>query len=498
MTDDLRSNSDQVDNLLQGLQQRDPRLYDLLKLINKDLQRVFTELHPIKRIVDTQREALSTPPSGVGSFSYVLNLYNITLSWTAFDATAIQYEIRQGVAEGTPWDSATFLLRTPSLSALINPLPTGLSYFIIRSINSAGVYSDPAQQNTPEVRLTVIVPEIQPSSIISQTIDNNILLTWAPFTSVFAIDHYNVYKGETLVGSLGGSFFAIFEFLAGTYIYSVEAVDIAGNVSPKSSVNATVTQPPDFALLLSITPDLSAATLTNAYWDAPTQKLLVPVDLADTWESHFTDEGWTTPQDQITAGFDIYIQPDTLTGQLITQEIDLGAELANVIINLSWSADSFLNTDSTNITPAIDGAPTSHTYIGYQAGQSAFFQAVRYLKIKFDFSGTTDSLIAFHNLRVAVDVKRELDSNSIDCLASDTTGTIVYIDGAHDPLVGHGRKVFRDVDSITLTPAVSSQPIMCLFDFVDDPNPTEFKILCFDTAGARVDAFVSWKVRGII
>ena len=493
MTDDLKSSSTQVEVLLQGLQQKDPRLYDLLKMMNGDLRQIFLELHPIKAIVDVQRQALTTVPLGVALFTYQINLYDVTLFWTPRDASAVQYEIRVGAT----WDTASFLLRTPSLSAVIPALPVGTTRFIIRTINSGGLYSDPVKENVPETVLDLVIPAIGLSVITSQTIDNNVLLSWSPFNSAFAIDHYNVYKGAVLIGSLGGTFFAIFETVAGTYTYSVEAVDAAGNVSAKSPVNATVTQPPDFALLTSISPDLSLATLTNAYWDG--SKLIVPVDLGDTWETHFTNEGWNDPQDQIDAGFDIYIQPDTTSGQLITQEIDIGSELTNVIVNLSWSVDIFPNTASTSIAPAIDGAPTSHTYIGYQAGQSVFFTAVRYIKVKVDFTGTTDSIINFYNLKVAVDVKREVDSGSIQALASDSTGTIVYIDGAHDAALGHGRKVFKDVDSITLAPAeVHKQPIECLYDFVDAPNPTQFKILCFDSGGRRVDALVSWKIRGIV
>lgn len=98
---------------------------------------------------------------------------------------------------------------------------------------------------------------------------------------------------------------------------------------------------------------------------------------------------------------------------------------------------------------------------------------------------TKSALYQLWNLRARLDVKLEIDSGNIEAEAADVGGTVVTFN-----------KAFRDVNSITVS-ALSSVELKVVYDFVDIPNPTFFKVLVFDTAGARVDATVSWKARGV-
>ena len=116
----------------------------------------------------------------------------------------------------------------------------------------------------------------------------------------------------------------------------------------------------------------------------------------------------------------------------------------------------------------------------------------------------------FKPASVAISVKNVIDGNVMACLAADTEG-----DGGEEGTIvkfpnhatwsaggGNGTKTFTDINSITLTAyddgdAGVGQAITAIYDFVDVPNPDYFTILCFDSAGRRVDATVAWKVRGI-
>ena len=55
---------------------------------------------------------------------------------------------------------------------------------------------------------------------------------------------------------------------------------------------------------------------------------------------------------------------------------------------------------------------------------------------------------------------------------------------------------FIDVASIAVTPAATSA-VIAVYDFVDVANPTSFKVLLFNTAGARVSGNFSWSARGV-
>ncbi len=95
------------------------------------------------------------------------------------------------------------------------------------------------------------------------------------------------------------------------------------------------------------------------------------------------------------------------------------------------------------------------------------------------------SLTEIVSLQIRLDVKEITDSGTVSCLASDSGGTVVNFN-----------KAFRDVTAIVLTVKQTTERI-AIYDFVDTLNPTSFKILVFNTSGARVNETVSWIARGI-
>jgi hypothetical protein len=96
-----------------------------------------------------------------------------------------------------------------------------------------------------------------------------------------------------------------------------------------------------------------------------------------------------------------------------------------------------------------------------------------------------EALLQLYNLRARLDVKYEMDSGVVEAEATDVSGTPVLLN-----------KPFKDVDSITLSvESITEQK--AVYDFVDIPNPTGFSVYVFDAAGVRVDATVSWIVRGV-
>jgi len=93
------------------------------------------------------------------------------------------------------------------------------------------------------------------------------------------------------------------------------------------------------------------------------------------------------------------------------------------------------------------------------------------------------ALYQMYNLQLRLDIKHGIDGGKVS-VGLEPAGTVVFF-----------TKVFKDVDSITLTPEGAIERV-AIYDFVDAPYPTSFKILLFDKAGARVAGTVSWKARG--
>lgn len=202
------------------------------------------------------------------------------------------------------------------------------------------------------------------------------------------------------------------------------------------------------------------------------------------WQGHFISHGWASPQDQVDAGYPIYIEPTLTTGSY-KEVFDFGVIFGSVIVNLNWSVDIY--TGNVSVNPVIRTSPDNATWSTPVAGSSVFGTNVRYVEVTVNFTGTNDkSLIGFYNFQIFLDVKREVDSGNGTANAADTTGTVVTFN-----------KSFKSVDSITIT-TKSLEPIYAIYDFTNVPNPTTFKVLIFDSAGQRITFPFSWKARGIV
>lgn len=420
----------------------------------------------------------TAPPADVtGLMAEVDKDIGITLYWDKVpDIDLDGYEIRQGAS----WATAEQLGIVKSTVFNVGYIQAGLQTFHVRALDTSGNLST----NVSSVSVEFSAPTAV--TITQEVVDNNVLLRWSESTATLSIRHYIVRRGTTWagaddIGTVAGRFTVIFESLAGTFNYWVAAVDLAGNVGTPAFVTALVNQPPDYQLQFN-QDSTFAGTRSNfvAYEDGQ----LAPVNSTETWESHFTSRSWTTPQDQITAGFPIYAQPSASSASY-EEEIDYGTLLSatKITATLTYSTVS----GSVTVTPTISvRALTTDPWTNYAGLSSVFAANFRYAKIRYDFSSTGgDDLITITGLNVRFDVKLKNDAGTVNAVSTDTGGTTVTFN-----------LPFVDVQSITVTPKGTSARI-AVYDFTDVPNPTSFKVLLFDTAGNRVSGEVGWSVKGV-
>lgn len=274
-------------SLLSPLQHKDARLYDALVALGDDVFNLIEELHP---------SASASSAAGGGSvagtvtgFTATLFGNNLRLTWDTLPGI-VTYEIRYRADALTDWDTASSILHTSTTSADINPLTIPLVYgtytFLIRASNSVGLES--ASTSTA----TVTISQIPVVAVTPSIIDNNVLLYWSTPSSIFNIAYYNVYKDSVLIGTLSGTFIAVFETVAGTFEYGVEAVDIVGNVGTRGTTTATVNQPPDYELR-----DVRISTLNGTRVNTFVEggMLLACVNITETYQQHFVTNGWDGP-----------------------------------------------------------------------------------------------------------------------------------------------------------------------------------------------------------
>lgn len=480
------SNQSAILSLLAGVEFDDPRLFSMLDLLIRDFYTLSNQINPPSASTIAGVTGQVSTPDAVSGFTYTVYGNNVKLSWGVLDGLRT-FEIRYmfGQKTAVDWEDAAFLIRTSTFSADINPvtipLTIGFHTFFIKTIDTFGVETATAEiaiLNVPQITAPIISPVV---------INNFVLLYWTVPQSLFDIAYYNLYKNGVLQGKVNGNFKTIFETVGGTYSYVVEAVDIVGNVgapSPESVV--VVTNPYDFSLHATLTDDFSG-TYTDTKLEVVNgeNRILASIDTTKSYEDHFIDNSWASPQEQIDAGYPLYIQPSETTGSYQTV-FDFGTIVANIIVVVTWNTVPIVGAIDTG-TSTIETSTDGSTWGAPVVSSSTFAQSVRYVRFTFNFVSTDDlSLAYFYNLQCSLNVRYEQDGGIINAVSTDVGGTTVTF-----------TKAYKSVVSITLTP-VSTVERKAIYDFAFPVNPTTFKVLLFNAAGARVTGDVTWIARGIL
>lgn len=372
------------------------------------------------------------------------------------------------------------------------------SLFYVGRVNWAGskdftvVATDVGGMPGAAGTVSIVISAPAAPAVTSQAVDNNVLLYWTQPAATLPIATFEIRRGAswaagTVIGQKSGGFTTVFETASGQYTYWVAAVDTAGNYGTPGSVSTTVSQPPDYVLKA----DQSSAWGGNKVNAFPFEGgLILPVNTTETWAGHFSARSWTAPQAQVTAGFPMYIQPSLSPGYY-EEVIDYGTTLAANRITVSY----LLTTLAGDVAGVCDISTSNDgtTYTTY-AGQAQIYATnFRYIKVRVTVTAAAQTGVAtLKNLRVTLDSKLKTITGMVTVNAADAGGTLVYV--TTDKLVT-GTRVFVDVDSIQLTPS-GTTAASAIYDFVDAPNPSSFKVLLFNSAGARISGLVSYTVRG--
>lgn len=327
-------------------------------------------------------------------------------------------------------------------------------------------------------------------TVIAQVVDNNVLLSWTAAVGTLPVVAYQIDRSGTAIGTVGGRFSAVYETVSGTFTYGVTGIDSAGNLGVRSTTTAYVSQPPDF-VLYSNANSTFGGVMTQAAIDAASGGMLCNVDTTETWATHFSSRGWTCVQDQINAGYPTYAVGKT-TGSYV-EPVNYGTVIAGTKVTMTPT--QFFATGAMTITPAlamgVDGSTWPQSFPGVFSAYATGFQYVRFtMAFSAPQSGTglstdTAALLILLPVNYRLDVKQKTVQGSQSCLSSDAAGTAVNITGA-----------FISVTAITLT-ALGTTPLIAVYNFTGTANPTQFTIMVFNTAGARVSANVSYTLRGV-
>lgn len=424
--------------------------------------------------------ALTVTAAGATTITGAFENDSLLLTWTEVNGslTTAFYELRYGTVSDT-WTTAALIGTVMGTMMPIKGEWVGTRRFFIAAVDLDGNYGASATYDA------VITAPSQPT-VTQQVIDNNVLLQWSDAKQTLPIVWHELRKGATwatatVIGTKQGRFTTVFESASGTYTYWIAGVDSAGNYGTPGSVSAQVNQPPDYVLKFDQNSTF-AGTSTNMV--AFGTGLLANVNTTETWQSHFTSRSWSTPQDQITAGYSYFLMPSTTTAQYY-EDIDYGTVLAGTKVSTTLTSNVIAG--STTVTPSISVKKLStDAWTTYSNVSSVFATNFRYIRAQYDLTSTGgDDLLQLTGLNVRLDSKLRNDSGTGTAVSTDSGGTVVNFNIA-----------FVDVDSISVTPLTTSA-VIAVYDFVDVPNPTSFKVLLFNTSGTRVSGNFSWSARGV-
>lgn len=459
--------------------------YDILNTTAQKYEVRVTAVGPFGNVALTYAVATinalgkTAPPADVAGFNASIDsTIGVTLSWSSVaDLDLDQYEIRQGAS----WAAGTIITRVKANTYKIGTINGTSQTYWIKAVDTTGNYST----NATSVVTSISAPTSV--TITAQVIDNNVLLKWTSATSTLNVDYYEIRRGSTWAGGTvvgrvaNATFTTLFETAAGSYTYWIAGVDIGGNYGGTGSVTATVNQPPDYVLFLNY-PSTFSGTKSNAV--ASDGGLYMALDTSETWTTHFTSRGWTTPQDQITAGYPYFSQPTATVGYY-EEVVDYGATIGSSKVSVVSTYNTAFG--SATITPTISVSNTSATgpWTNYAGVTEVYATTFRYIKIKYDVtSAGGDDLVQFTSINVKLDAKQKTDFGTIAAVSTDAGGTTVTFNSS-----------FTSVTSINLTP-LGTAARYAIYDFAGGANPTTFKVLLYDSAGARLSGTVSWTARG--
>jgi chitodextrinase len=149
---------------------------------------------------------------------------------------------------------------TTSTTYAFSSLTCGTSYTVaVEAFDAAGNVSSRPSVSVATAACPDTTPPSAPGGLAAANVGaTSLTLSWDASSDDVGVVGYNVYQGSTRIASPAGTSVSVSGLSAGTsYSFSVEALDAAGNVSPRASVNVTTaaaSPPPSGGATVFISP----------------------------------------------------------------------------------------------------------------------------------------------------------------------------------------------------------------------------------------------------
>ena len=213
-------------------------------------------------------------------------------------------------------------------------------------------------------------------------------------------------------------------------------------------------------------------------------RIIMPV-MTRSWQEHFVDEGWTTPQQQIDAGYPLYIQPADDTGMAVW-EMDYVNPLPPLRISFQLTLEEIAPACTATVQLECKGDLPGDIYVIVPgdplAAPVALVADTRYIRatLQITTSGDREGLVYVHAWGFVIDTTYMSETGVVTVPA----GGSVHVDLT---------STFVDVRSVQLTPGSAG---IAYVRYLVDLDQQGFTVYATDNLGNPVGGEVSWTVIG--
>lgn len=410
---------------------------------------------------------------------------NVLLYWTAPSSNGglpiDEYVIKRGPTLGTAVDIGT---KSGNFTTVFETVGGDYVYWIAAkdTAGNIGVYNSTAAtvNQPPDYVLQFdYTTNYSSGTLTNAAIDSSQALVLPVYNAETFSGHFSVLRVTSISIISGGSGYAVGDYVeldTGTYTYKARLK--ITSVNSGVVTGASIVYPG----IYSIAP----STTTTAVTGVGTGLTITP-----------TTATWTTPQNQIDAGYPIYIQPQLASGSY--QEVkDYGTLLVGNTVTVTTDIEELISGGT--ISYKIESSPDNSTWTLVSDAKVGFATNFRYLRITVSI---TNGLIRIKLLNTKIDSKLKTLAGRVQIPANSSSGVTVYLtnDGTST-----GTKTFKDVQSLSVsTEYISGRTLpagqaIAIYDFTDTPDPLSFKIYLYDSqTGVILDTttYCSYTIRGV-
>jgi hypothetical protein len=430
-------------------------------------------------------------PSAPASLSLTFGTANIEASWTA-PAVAANQQALDRVELSWSSSFAAVIDAKKSTTTTFGWLPAGTYTLYARYVDVAGnigAVSQISQQVLPPAQVVMTAVETQ---------INLVTLRWQDAKTSQPIRKYAIYYGDAgtplasaaLYGSAGAdSRSDILQYRSsGAKVAYLVAEDVAGNLSTERQIDLTIRMPDNFVLATEYYEDWQSTEITNGtIVGGATGQIILPAFDGRTWGQRLSNNGWTTAQEKINAGYPVLIQPVPLSGKHVERK-DCGKVIATSVVRVT---PTVLNTSVAGYTATIRirasiGASTTN-WSPWLTGEAASFNNFQHVEVEYSVVSDGKGFVVLDDLYVRVEVIEVTETATLTLNPADAAGTVFVC-----------TKPFLDVRGVTIGVQHPSTIFGAPRYVIDDATlPAKVYVFAHDVSNNRTGGTVTLFITGV-